>query len=239
MNYRSFFLYATSALGLSLATPSDAVDREEATSEPPVTYIAQTGTPHPAKADAFPATLMVPAADMTTAASAPQEPSTSYSWDDKSETVLKFDGRSWTITRKDIRTGAIERFTQSGTGALGRLEVMQGKGVNLPKGTPLPASMDALHRQLFTWNGVEDSAAPGLGSRQDVPLPRTMRRDVAGIILSSPDAAGPALNNLLPDNVRKEMAAETRALVDGLNSEAASHRKSAPRTATPSQSVPT
>jgi hypothetical protein len=127
---------------------------------------------------------------------------TCSSWDDKSETLMSFDGSSWTITRKDMQSGVIERFRQSGSGDSGLVEVIQGKAA--------PNAGDALHRDIFNWAGVEDKgpvqSIPGL-----VPLPRDMRDDVAGVIISNPRMLGTAFENLLPDSVRAEMANERQA----------------------------
>lgn len=137
------------------------------------------------------------------------EPMTCYSWDDRSETVMKFDGKVWTVTQKDIASGRIERFTQaSGDTDHGRLDVFQGHATAAPEG--------ALERKLFSWEGVEDRGRV-IGSHENQQLPRTMRRDVAGTILTAPAQVGEAMNNLLPDKVRHEMAEETRALVNQLN----------------------
>jgi len=131
------------------------------------------------------------------------EPMTCYSWDDTSETVMKFDGTRWTVTQKDIASGRIERFTQSsGSGDHGRLEMMQGAPVHRPAG--------ALERQSFAWHGVEDRGLV-LSTTANVQLPRSMRNDVAGAILSAPGLVGPAMNILLPDPVRLERSMKNAA----------------------------
>jgi hypothetical protein len=154
----------------------------------------------------------------------PGEPYTCYSWSDTSETTLTYTGKSWVITQKDVRSGKIERFTQSGTGASGMLETIQGR--------PAPASdsdaLNALKRKLFAWEGVEDRQPAQTASRKLVPLPRNMWEDVAGTILSSPKPMGSAFENLLPDSVRAEMAREAVADAARLNATTSPHRGAAP-----------
>lgn len=221
MNYRSFFLYATSALGLSITAPAQTTEREDtrSSSERATSYVAHATKPEATSAADQLTPIAIPLSSKQGAqATWPREPVTCYSWDDASETVLKFDGRSWTVTRKDMRTGAIERFTQSGAGASGRIEFIQGKG------DASPEALDALQRKLFTWDGVEDAQPAKLASRQSVPLPQSMRRAVEGTILSAPNPPGDSITNLLPDDVRQQMATETRELVDRLNREASTGR---------------
>jgi hypothetical protein len=45
------------------------------------------------------------------------------------------DGDSWIFLRKDYKTGQIQKFTQSATSGLGRLEIIQGESGNTRWGT--------------------------------------------------------------------------------------------------------
>ncbi len=136
---------------------------------------------------------------------------------DDCDTQFVFNGKSWVITQKNIRTGVIQRFTQSGTGDRGRLEVIQGKGLNLPNGAPLPESASAIGRVGFSWVGVEDKGPAQAASHAEVPLPRSMRADVGSMLSDRGAPMGDALENLLPDSVRREMKRDQDALVAELN----------------------
>lgn len=148
------------------------------------------------------------------------EPYTCTSWDDSLETIATFDGKSWTITQKDIRTGLIERFTQSGSGPTGRLEMIQG--------TATLGAGDALHRKLFGWAGVEDRGSALSTSLREAPLSRSMRADVAGLLIAMPNQMGDGLENLLPSAVRAEMKREAEADAARLNAAAPGHPSTTP-----------
>ena len=204
MNYRKFLLPVTLAFGLGANVETRAASHQDddnavAASQP--FNGPQTGALRSNE------TTMVSIIGATGAIT--EQPAEILSWDDTSETSMRFNGRSWTVTRKDLRTGEIQRFKQSEIGSLGQLEVIQTK--------PEPDAADALHRSLFTWMGTEDTRQAHLVSRELGPLPKSMRFDVADAILSMPTTAGDAINNLLPDKVRREMAAENKALAASLN----------------------
>lgn len=129
------------------------------------------------------------------------------SYDDKSATTMRFDGKSWTLTRKDFHSGSIERFTQVGTGALGRVEVFQGK--------PMNGRSD----NLFSWYGTEDKGKPQIASRKPVPLPQSMRSDVMDTLsVADPGARDTGMKNLLTPAMRKTLSRETQSEADRLNS---------------------
>lgn len=54
-------------------------------------------------------------------------PYTAYAVDGVSETVYNFNGHAWRIAQKNIRTGRIEIFEQTGADGRGSVKVIQGK----------------------------------------------------------------------------------------------------------------
>jgi hypothetical protein len=90
---------------------------------------------------------------------------------------------TWIVTTKDWKTGRIERFTQSGTSGLGRLDVIQGDTVPKPGyDTPFLTKEEA-------------NSSKTISSRHGVPLPDSMRYHVEGQIqdiqaTNNPNATG-------------------------------------------------
>lgn len=58
-------------------------------------------------------------------------------------------GGSWTVMKKDYKTGIITRFTQSGNAGYGRLEVIQGDPLSGP-----PTNEEVRRRPMSVANGV-------------------------------------------------------------------------------------
>jgi hypothetical protein len=97
---------------------------------------------------------------------------------------------TWIITTKDWKTGRIERFTQSGTSGLGRLDVIQGDTV----------SKLGYDKPFFTKE--EANSSKTISSRDGVPLPDSMRYHAESLIqdiqaTNNPNATGlEALNQV-------------------------------------------
>jgi hypothetical protein len=67
-------------------------------------------------------------------------------------------GDSWTFLQKDLKTGQITKFTQSGTGRLGRLEIIQGAPSNI--------------------HWMKEVDLPPVSSRDGVSLPDEMKAQI-------------------------------------------------------------
>lgn len=221
MKYRDLILYSSTFFTLT-GPFADARDSRSTADEAAPTPVLAEAKPKPVKSSID--ELLFPFPVPADGSRQPwwDEPRTTGAYDETSETRMTFDHGHWTITRKDLRSGEIVRFTQI-DGDHGRVEVFQGKPVS-QLGPERRAGRE------YDWLGHEDVGKP-VRVAANVQMPRSMRLDVSATIFGLADMANPEIYALLPLPVRDEMWAERRAEVDGLNRSEAKARSAIARTA--------
>jgi hypothetical protein len=129
-----------------------------------------------------------------------------------SESHGEFTGDSWIISQKDLKTGRIEKFTQSGTSGLGRLEIIQGD-------PETEGGLDLGRNPKWRTNG-ETERTPKTSSSKLVSLPDDMKRDAVverDSRYSMGERAFAALDNLVPNSIEQEIRQQNREIAAKLN----------------------